>query len=170
MASVAERASTTSSNEAFERLRTRWSGMAGRLGMGVVGLGLLVILIAWNGAAGLDYAQGQLPYLLSGGFGGLGLIVVGASLIVAESNRRDRAVLEQQLAELNAAIKRLSSTTGVVATAASGLDVTDDIVIAGRSSFHRPDCRLVEGRGLGEQLVRDVAEAQGLSACRVCQP
>lgn len=171
MASVAERIGSTSSRpEVVDRLRARWSGMAGRLGMGVIGLGLLVILIAWNGAAGLDYAQGQLPYLLSGGFGGLSLVVLGASLLLAESNRRDRAVLEQQLVELTAAVQRLSSTTGVVASASAGLDISDEIVIAGRSSFHTPECRLVQGRNLGEQLVREVAVAQGLTPCRVCAP
>lgn len=170
MASIAERVTTAEPVDVMARVRSRWAGMAGRLGMSIIGLGLLVVLIAWNGAAGLDYAQGQLPYLISGGVGGLSLVIVGSSLLVAESNRRDRAVLEQQLSELVAAVQRLSSTTGVVASATSGLDVSDDIVIAGRSSFHRPECRLVEGRGLGEQLIREVAEAQGLSACRVCAP
>lgn len=170
MTTVAERVSTSNRADAFERIRTRWAGMTGRLGMGVIGLGFLIILFAWNGAAGLDYAQGQLPYLISGGFGGLSLVVIGSILLLAESNRRDRAVVEQQLGELISAIQSLSSTTGVVASATSGLDVTDDIVIAGRSSFHRPDCRLVEGRKMGEQVLREVAVAQGLGDCRICAP
>ncbi len=56
--------------------------MAGRLGLGFCLLGFIVIAIAWNGAAGVDYTQGQVPYLISGGLGGLCLVVVGAALVV----------------------------------------------------------------------------------------
>ena len=46
----------------------------------------------------------------------------------------------------------------------------EEMVIAGRSSFHRPDCHLVAGRDDMAQLTRLEAEAQSLSACRVCKP
>lgn len=87
------------------RARRRWSQVGGRAGLGVALLGFLVIAFAWDGAAELDYAQGQLPYLLSGGFGGLGLVVLGAALVVADGHRRDRAALEQRLAELTDALR-----------------------------------------------------------------
>ena len=147
-----------------ERARARWSGMAGRLGMSFSILGFLVIAVAWNGAADLDYAQGQLPYLLSGGFGGLGLVVVGAAMIVAESNRRDRAVLEQKLELLLVSLGRAAGGNGDGPTATRGM------VVAGRSSYHRPDCRLVEGRGDAAPLSKAEAEEQGLAACRICSP
>lgn len=154
----------------LDEARSRWAGMAGRIGMGFAAVGFFVILVAWNGAAGLDYTQGQLPYLISGGVGGLGLIVIGGALIVAESNRRDRAVLEAQLAELVAAVERLSS--GAVVTGASTATVVSsgDAVVAGRSSFHDPSCHLVESRPDAAQMPRDQAEAAGLRPCRVCNP
>ena len=80
--------------------------------MGFAGLGFVLIVIAWNGAAGVDYTQGQIPYLISGGVAGLGLIVMGAALIVDESNRRDRVVIEQRLEELVAATNRIASVQG----------------------------------------------------------
>ena len=137
--------------------------MAGRMGMGCAILGFFILAVAWNGAAGLDYAQGQLPYLLSGGFGGLGMIVLGAALIVTEGNRRDRAILEAKLEQIALALSRGGGSNGSSA-------VTGGLVAVGRSSFHRPDCRLVEGRGEQDLLSRDEAEAQGLAKCRICNP
>lgn len=165
-----------------DRVRRRWAGMAGRIGMGLSVLGFLVILLGWNGAAGLDYASGQLPYLLSAGAGGLGLIIVGAAVLVAESNRRDRAVLERQLEELNGVLGRLSAATSAVAgngtapvavgarrrTAAAA--PAANLVVAGRTSFHDPSCHLVEGRSDGVKMSREDAVAEGLAPCRVCAP
>src|SRR3954469_24318065 len=92
---------TRSSDPALsDRLRSRWRGLGGKLGMGFAALGFFLIVVAWNGAAGVDYTQGQMPYLISGGIAGLGLIILGAALIVVESNRRDRVALEQRLEEM----------------------------------------------------------------------
>jgi hypothetical protein len=88
-----------------DRLRARWRGLGGKLGMGFATAGFLLIVFAWNGAAGIDYVQGQLPYLISGGVAGLGLIVLGAALLIIESNRRDRVAVEQRLEELAASLR-----------------------------------------------------------------
>jgi hypothetical protein len=152
----------------LDRARTRWANMAGRLGLGFSALGFLVIALAWNGAAGLDYPQGQLPYLISGGGFGLGLIIIGASVIVSDSHRRDRVALETKFDELLLALERTPAAAGgAVATASKS---TRGMVIVGRSSFHKPSCRLVSGRDEGEQMTKADAEAAGLTACRVCNP
>ena len=85
-------------------MRRTWGNLGGQLGLGCIAIGILIIGLAWNGAAGVDFVQGQVPYLLSGGFLGLALVVFGAALVVVQSNRRDRSVLEAQLRELNTAI------------------------------------------------------------------
>ena len=166
---TAERAAQIS-----DRVRARWAGMAGRMGLGLSLLGFFVIAIAWSGAAGLDYAQGQLPYLLSGGFGGLGLIVTGAAMTVAESNRRDRVMLEQQLTNLSAAISKLQVGGGTAANGkgdwAAFAQAGPDDVVVGRSSYHRPECRLIAGRTEAEIWHRDDAVSEGLTPCRVCKP
>ena len=43
-------------------------------------------------------------------------------------------------------------------------------VVAGRSSYHQLDCRLVTNRDDMRTLPRDAAEASGLAACRICKP
>jgi hypothetical protein len=51
-------------------------------------LGLLAIGIGWWGASGSAYPAEQLPYVISGGLLGVGLIVAGAALFVRYSMTR----------------------------------------------------------------------------------
>jgi hypothetical protein len=141
--------------------------------MGCVAVGILLIGLGWNGAAGINYVDGQIPYLLSGGALGLALVVVGAVLIIVENSRRDRSLVEAQLRELNTAIGRLSvllgeprSANGHASPAASA---ERDTVVLGRTSYHRPDCRLVQGKDLPTGTV-ELAEHDALKPCRVCKP
>jgi hypothetical protein len=170
-----------------DRVRRRWAGMAGQIGLFLAIAGFVAIFFGWNGAAGQNREPAQIPYLISGGAIGLGLVVLGAALIVSESHRRDRAVLERQLQELNDSIGRLASATSAVvgnghsttqSAASSGgrrraqpqQQQQQRMVVAGRTSFHEPSCHLIEGRTDGIRMTRDDAVAEGLSPCRVCSP
>jgi len=152
-------------------MKQLWSKLGGQLGIGCIVLGLLAIGLAWNGAAGVDFAQGQIPYLLSGGAFGIGLIVLGAALVVVQSGRRDRAVLEEQLVDLNQSITRLASAIGAGGSNGSGRRSAPavELVAIGRSSYHRLDCRLTEGKDLASVPV-ETATGEGLKACRICKP
>ena len=159
-----------------DSVRARWAAIGGKAGLGLAAVGFLVILVAWNGAAGLDYTQGQIPYVISGGLGGLGLVVLGAALVITESHRRDRAELERHLDEVVAALGRMAMLYRVAGNGAerSGTKVpatagAPAMVVAGRTSYHSPDCHLVAGRD-GDLLPRDDAETAGLDPCRVCNP
>src|SRR5689334_4992419 len=88
-------------------MKRSYAKLGGQLGLGCVALGLIFIGLGWNGAAGVDFVSGQIPYLLSGGALGLALVAVGVGLIVVQNSRRDRSLLEAQLRELNTSISRL---------------------------------------------------------------
>ena len=77
------------------------------LGRVLMVVGFAMILIAWNGAASLDYIQGQFPYLLSGAMPGLALIIVGAGLEFIQANRQFTATRAKQMNELNLAVVKL---------------------------------------------------------------
>lgn len=130
----------------------------------VLGFGL--IGIAWNGAASLDYVQGQVPYLISGGLTGLGLVFFGAAALVVRAMRRGQVRQEEQLRELTDAIRKIASAAAVNPTSQS----QNGLVVAGRASFHMPTCRTLGARANLEKLPRTEAVEQGLEPCRVCNP
>jgi hypothetical protein len=132
-----------------------------RLGVGLCFLGFVVIFIAWNGAASVDRITSQFPYLISGGIGGLGLIVVGAALIVVETSREERDALRSELSELRAAI---APPPEEPVTNGKGP------FVRGATSYHRPSCRLLEGRGDLPRVDSDDVARHRLVACRVCEP
>jgi hypothetical protein len=152
----------------------RPGAFGGGLGLLVVAAGLLVIGIGWNGAAGgggevngVPNLSAQLPWLLSGGVLGLGLVVFGAALVIVHNARVDRARLETKLDELVDAVSRgAGSGTGTLLAPASAAG----IYAAGGTAYHRPDCRLVSGRSDVNYVTgAEVAERE-LNACRVCKP
>lgn len=82
-----------------------WSDLGSKLGTGLCGAGILLVFLGWNGAASVDRVQAQFPYLISGGIAGLSLVVMGVGLIIVQNQRADRAMLQQSLRELEAAIR-----------------------------------------------------------------
>jgi hypothetical protein len=52
--------------------------------------GFAAIGVGWNGMASVSCVDCQLPYLLSGGAAGLGLVLVGVGLLVVAQVRAER--------------------------------------------------------------------------------
>jgi hypothetical protein len=156
-------------------MKRTYAKLGGQLGLGCITIGLLLIGLAWNGAAGVDFVSGQIPYLLSGGALGLALVGLGVGMIVVQNSRKDRSLIEAQLRDLNTAISRLTAALGGAGSLNGGSRVpgagaaAPAPVVIGRTSFHRPDCRLVQGKDMPQATV-EAAMAQGLSPCRICNP
>jgi hypothetical protein len=158
-------------------MRRTWGKLGGQLGLGCVALGLLLIGVAWNGAASIDFVSGQVPYLLSGGALGLALVGTGIGLLVVQGSRKDRAILESHLRDLTGAVERLANALGAAtatngsaaATGHAAAGLGPGMVVVGASSYHRPDCRLAEGKTLSAMPLQ-AAEAEGLTPCRICHP
>jgi hypothetical protein len=125
--------------------------------------GFTTIGFGWNGMAKEACPDCQLPYLLSGGAGGLGLIVVGGVLLVMAQIRDERLKLADQLRAIGTTMSRAVSAPALAA-------FPDARVLAGRSTYHRPGCRLIEGKADLDELSVDVAAMGGLTPCRVCEP
>jgi len=153
-------------------MRNQWVKLGGLLGIAYCIAGFVLIFLGWNGTASNDTETAQIPYIVSGGIAGLGLVVLGAALIVAHSLRTDRVELRGAIEDLRAAIERgapaAEAATGPAAVAAESAG--DDTVLAGAESYHRPACALVTGQAEAVAMSRPDAVAAGLAPCRVCKP
>ena len=63
-------------------------------------VGVVVLVISGFGVNDHVYVSLQLPYLISGGFAGLGMVIVGAVLGSILGQRRDQAAADRELADL----------------------------------------------------------------------
>lgn len=79
------------------------------LGIAVAALGFVLILFAWGQVAGELNVALQMPYLISGGLTGLGLVMVGVTIVSVAARRRDAVLREQQTALLADALRELSA-------------------------------------------------------------
>lgn len=141
------------------------------LSLGFISIGLTMVGVAWNGAASVDTPEQQIPYLLSGGMGGMALVGIGAALMLFIAGRRMMTRLEAKHDQMIQALTGARpAEEATVSTNGAAPVVEDGMVIVGRSSFHLPDCRLVIGKDDMEAVPPDVAEERGLNACRVCEP
>lgn len=74
-----------------------WAGRAARpwLGRALALVGLIVIFVGWFGVSGQALVAKQLPYLISGGLGGVALVGIGVALISAERRHQDAERIER---------------------------------------------------------------------------
>jgi hypothetical protein len=134
-------------------------------------LGLLVIVLGWYGASRTGRLFEQIPYLISGGMLGLGLVVAGGffyfgywlTRIVKESRAQaDRAV--EALARIEAL---LAGSGGWAGANGRGTWAGTLVSTATGTMAHRPDCPVVAGR---DNLLPVPAGAPGYDTCKICQP
>ncbi|MGB8651813.1 MAG: hypothetical protein WCD35_14255 [Mycobacteriales bacterium] len=137
--------------------------LGGLLSLTFVALGLLLIGLGYNGMASNHTVPQQMPYLLSGGLVGLSFVVFGTGLMINQSAREDRQRMEGVLLQILDAQSQGALPARVPSDA-------DGLFAAGAASFHRPGCRLVDGREEVSYVTATEAQARDLKACRVCQP
>ena len=146
-----------------------WARSSLYLSVALIAVGFLLIYLAWNGAAEKDFIQGQFPYLLSGGLGGIGLILCGLTLVTTQSFRRDVLSLQDRIEELLLQQQGPSVLPGV-ATLTAVPDAEDGVFVTTGETYHLASCRTVRGRAGLDLVSPDDVAARDLSACRVCRP
>ena len=141
----------------------------------VLPLGLAVILLGWYGAAHSSYLFEQVPYLISGGLFGLGLVVLGGLLYFGSWIARSAAQQQRQgeeVAELLREIRDEMRTRPAAAAPArraqAGTNGSASFVATAKGSMiHRPDCAVVAGR---EDLRQVSVTDRGFTPCSLCAP
>ncbi|MHB1853561.1 MAG: hypothetical protein ACYCSJ_05750 [Acidimicrobiales bacterium] len=155
----------------------RWAGGAVRpvIGWVLAGLGVLIIILGWYGISGQAIVAKQLPYLISGGLGGVALVGLGAALIGTEWLRREATRverLEEMVAELRDVLLAYPDTAG--ATAPVKAEYTNGsgslVAIPTGSTYHLPGCSMVRNKAGVEPVTTRSIGQRGLSPCRICEP
>ena len=158
----------------------RWVAKATRPGIGwvLIGLGAIFVLAGYLGVSREAIVAKQLPYLLSGGIGGMVLIAVGAFLLGTEDLRKDL----QRLGRLETMVGELH---GVLLSRAATVEPTESangnghaarrpreqalVALPRGRSFHRPGCAMVDGKDADRVDGAEVRE-RGLDPCSLCEP
>src|SRR5688500_11142892 len=90
-------------------------GRTATLALFFIALGFILIIFGWYGSAKKACVDCQIPYLISGGAGGLAFIGLGSGLLIFESGRRAIARLEAKLEQLTGSLVPAASSTAAPA-------------------------------------------------------
>jgi hypothetical protein len=137
-------------------------------------LGLIVVLLGWWGAAHSPYVFEQLPYVISGGLLGLGLIFLGSFFYFAhwmtqlvKEHRAQSAAIVEALERLQDEVGKQASTVTHAVSTNGTRDGAIVLVATERGSMaHRADCAVVAGKG----GLRQVSASDDLAPCKLCDP
>lgn len=154
-------------------MKSKVSRYAEYVPVGLLVVGFALIWLGWNGSASVDYAQGQIPYMISGGLIGLGLVFFGSASLIVQAIKKGQAKQLTELESLSRATQRVASMMTFTLSDgqnSNGTGSAPELVVAGAASFHLPQCRLVQKREGAVRIPREEAEEVGLEPCRVCNP
>ncbi len=168
-------------NEADPKLLWRWVGEALRPWVGwiLIGIGALLMLLGYFGVSREALPAKQIPYLVSGGLGGIFVAVLGAYFLGTQqlrddSGRLDR--LEQMVEELHGALLTRNDAPARVSNGARAVAAADEaapsrrvVVVPGGQLFHRADCAVAEGKD-GTEVTPAAARKRGMRPCPTCAP
>jgi uncharacterized membrane protein YidH (DUF202 family) len=79
------------------------------IGVTLCALGMLLIVVAWGSTADTTDVALQVPYVVSAGLTGLGLVVVGVAVAFVVAQRRDAEARAEQVRELTATLAEIRS-------------------------------------------------------------
>ena len=165
--------------------RWLWASIRPYLGYVFIAVGALLLLAGYLGVSREVIVARQIPFLVSGGLVGLGLITIGGRLLLIEDLRRDSGRLdrlEKAVLELHQVLlyrpdapalgtsTATASANGAGAKKSSGARSATLLVLPGGESFHLPDCPDVGDNPTGRSVTLETAQRKGLRACPLCQP
>jgi len=180
------------------RMFWAWVGRSVRAYIGwiLVAAGGLAIVLGWFGVSGQALVAKQLPYLVSGGIFGLGLVALGTFYLFSEDLRRDSGRidrLERMVAELHGALLSRSDAPDAVAIANAVAQLERDfardrpappsngtsahptaparlVALPESQRFHRAGCRMVEGKAGATEVTLAAIRRRHLQPCGMCDP
>ena len=155
----------------------QWVGKATRpvIGWVLLGVGALIILIGWIGVSGTPVVAKQIPYVVSGGIGGVLLAILGAYFLGTEELRKDSGRLdrlERQVAELHGTLLSRADAPAPSSPMpdSAGTNGHAYVALAGSDTYHRADCAMVAAKPNTAKVAPSTIQRRGLRACSLCEP
>ena len=150
------------------------------LGWILIAVGAILMLAGYMGVSREALPAKQIPYLVSGGIGGIFFAVLGAYFLGTQQMRNDSGRLdrlEQMVEDLHGALltrpdaPQSSNGTRAAANADAGeaASTRKVVVVPGGQLFHRADCAVAEGKTATE-LTPAAARKRGMRPCPTCVP
>lgn len=133
--------------------------------------GFVAIGLGWYGAAHTPFVFEQMPYLISGGLLGVGLLTAGGLLYIgswvarlAEVQREESEKVRDMLRGIR---QELEYLPGLVGSETAPAAQRSFVATPTGTMFHLSDCSIVAGR---EELRQVSGDEPGLTPCKLCQP
>lgn len=79
------------------------------VGIAVVAVGFATIMYTWGKVAALTVVPLQMPYLVSGGLVGIGLVLTGLTLVNINAKRQDASARERQLGQVREVLTEIKA-------------------------------------------------------------
>ena len=162
------------------RVLWRWVADSSRpwIGWILIGVGALLLLLGYLGVSREALPGKQIPYLVSGGIGGVFLAVVGAYVLGMQALRHDSGRLdrlERMVEDLHQALLRrpdapdLTAGNGRQSAAKPAGPARRVVVVEDGDLFHRAACAMVAGKEV-QEMTPAAAKRRGLDPCPACAP
>jgi hypothetical protein len=161
---------------AMSSLRTRTQSADAARVLLVVGsiaapLGLVLIFLGWLGASHTANLYEQIPYSISGGMLGLGLVFSGGFAYFAYWMTQLVRATRRDTAETRAVLERIEDLlSGGADTSSMVADLVPErtfVATAKGGLYHRPECASVAGRGGLKPVDPSTTK---LKPCKICNP
>jgi hypothetical protein len=157
-----------------QRAFGRWLVVAARpyVAWVLVALGALSLFGSWYDVSGQSVTAKQLPYLASGGLGGIGLLVIAAGLLAGGNTATHNRQLERMQRKVDDlyALLVLDPTATAEPAAPTTAAGTGLVALPTGTTYHRAGCRLVAGKPNVAAVDAATISARSLTPCRVCDP
>lgn len=131
-------------------------------------LGVVLVLLAWYGAAHTTRVFEQIPYMISGGLLGVVFMIGGGFCYFGFFLARLLATSREMLDSLLRLEERFESLAQPTGPRAGRLPAVTFVATKSGTLYHRPECSLVADRPPAE--LRKVRASDGLPPCRMCIP
>jgi hypothetical protein len=144
-------------------------------------LGLIAVLLGWFGASHTPNSFEQVPYLISGGLLGLGLVFLGGFLyfthwltVLIREGRAQADRTAEALERIESLLASAATAAAVPVASQPAASVRADVAVEeplyatpNGTMLHRRDCPVIANRDNARVVGRDTP---GFTPCRICQP